>query len=57
MRINLTWKKTIIKKHKNKGRIARLNELLRDLLQCSDAERTSLIERRTISPTTTVAPY
>ena len=34
-----------------------LRELLRDLLQCSDAERTSFKERRAMSPTTTATPY
>jgi hypothetical protein len=34
-----------------------LKELLKDLFQCSDAERTSFKERRAISPTTTATPY
>lgn len=50
-------KQITAKKAKHKGRIARLNELLSDLFHFSDAERTSFKERRTISPTTTAAPY
>lgn len=37
--------------------IARLKELLRDLFQYLDVERTSLKQRRTISPITTAAAY
>jgi hypothetical protein len=44
-------------KQTNKGTIARLKELFKDLFQFSDAERTSFKERRTISPTTAATPY
>jgi hypothetical protein len=44
-------------KTRSKGKIARLKELLRELFHFSDAEKTSLRERRDISPITTEAPY
>jgi hypothetical protein len=47
---------TVPAKQKSKGRIARLNELLRELFHFSDAENTSLRERRPISQMTTEAP-
>jgi hypothetical protein len=55
--ISETLKMTIPIKLKSKGIIARLKELLRDLFQYLDAERTSFRERRAINPTTTAAPY
>jgi hypothetical protein len=50
-------KETIPAKQRSKGRIARLNELLRKLLHFSDAEKISFRERRPISPITTEIPY
>jgi hypothetical protein len=50
-------KETIPAKQRSKGRIARLNELLRELLHFSDAEKISFRERRPISPITTETPY
>jgi len=50
-------KVTIPKKQTTKGTIAKLNEFSRYLLHPSDAESTSFIDRSTISPTTTIAPY
>jgi len=50
-------KTTIAAKLKSKGTIGRLKELLRRTFQYLDAERTSLKERRAISPTTTEDPY
>ncbi len=44
-------------KQTNRGRIAKLKELFKDLFPYSDAERTSFRERRTISPTTAATPY
>jgi hypothetical protein len=41
----------------SKGMIGRLKELLRRSFQYLDAERTSLRERREISPTTIADPY
>jgi hypothetical protein len=50
-------KETIPAKQRSKGRIARLNELLRELFHFLDAERTSFRERMPISPMMTEAPY
>jgi hypothetical protein len=47
----------IKKKHKDRGRIARLNELLRGVLPYSVSAKTSFKERRTMNPTTTALPY
>lgn len=52
-----TLKVTIPKKQTTRGTIARLKELSRYLLHCSDAESTSFIDRSTISPTIIIAPY
>lgn len=48
---------TISAKQTSKGIIAILNELLRDLFQYLEAERTSLKQRSAISPMTTAAAY
>jgi hypothetical protein len=53
----MSLQRTINAKLTIKGKIARLNELFRDLFQCSDAEKTSLKERRAMSPIVTAAPY
>ena len=52
-----TLNRTIAAKHNNKGKIAMLNELLRDLFHFLDAERTSFKERSAINPITTAVPY
>jgi hypothetical protein len=49
--------KIINKKHTDRGRIARLNELLRDVLPYSVSAKTSFKERRIMNPTTTAVPY
>jgi len=48
---------TIHAKLRSKGIIGRLKELLSRPFQWLEAERTSLRERRAISPTTTADPY
>jgi hypothetical protein len=50
-------KKTIPRKLRIKGKIAKLKDSLRYLFHFSDAEKISLRQRRLISPKTTIAPY
>lgn len=50
-------KRVIPAKTKSKGRITKFNELLRELFHFEDAERTSFIERKPISPMTAETPY